>query len=52
MNYGAREFIMVIMEGIMVQNGAAVPSVCRYRLQQYRRRRAVSVSLPAAVVLL
>ena len=40
MNYGTRGFIMAIMRGIMVQNGAAVPSVCRYRLQQYCRRRA------------
>ena len=53
MNYGTRGFIMVIMRGggIMVQNGAAVPSGSRYRLQQYCRRRAVSVSLPAAAVL-
>ena len=51
MNYGTRGFIMVIMGGIVVQIGAAVPPVCRYRLQQYCRRRAVSVSLPAAVVL-
>ena len=35
----------------MVQNDAAVPLVCRYRLQQYCRRRVVSVSLSAAACL-
>ena len=45
MNYHTRGFIMGIMGGIMVQNGAAVPSVCRYRVQQYYRRRAGHMAL-------